>query len=205
MERSESIINLMKALQKAQSEAEAPALDKENTHLKYKYASFQSLKNAVMPALEKNGIAITFLPSTIEGANYLEILVIHESGEYITGRYKVEPEKTGMQATGAAWTYLKRYMLGGLMATFDSEDDDAADENPQKAKDSGQKPYENVLISEKNLKELNEELNGFPQILKAILDKKGIKQLKELPLVNFGEILMGVKQMKATQLAKAAK
>ena len=50
--------DLVSALAKAQGEIQNAALNKVNPHFKSKYADLAAIRDAVVPALSKNGVAV---------------------------------------------------------------------------------------------------------------------------------------------------
>lgn len=125
MNRSESIAKLASALVKAQSEMGNAVKDSKNPFFKSKYADLNSVREACMPALNKHGISIIQPTSVIEGKLYVETMLLHESGEFLSGLYEVVVAKQNdPQALGAAISYSRRYGLQSLV-NIGAEDDDA--------------------------------------------------------------------------------
>jgi hypothetical protein len=115
---------IAQALVKAQK-AFAPALKTANNpHFKSRYADLAACVEAVIDALNNNGIVL--LQQTHECADgvMVETVLIHESGEQISGgKLHVPATKHDAQGYGSALTYARRY---SLMATcgIAPEDDD---------------------------------------------------------------------------------
>ena len=128
MKTSESIIKIAPALLKAQKEMEGAKKDSANPFFKSKYSDFNSVLEACKGPLNNNGISILQPHKMIvlpEG-NFMvvETILLHESGEYISGETKVEVAKAhDPQALGSAQTYAKRYGLQSIVS-LPSEDDD---------------------------------------------------------------------------------
>jgi ERF superfamily len=112
------------AFVKAQMEF-APALKTSlNPHFKTRYVSLAGCVEAVIDALNRNGIAMMQTTSPSELGVDVETLFIHESGETLKGgRLFVPASKNDAQGFGSALTYARRY---SLMATcgIAPEDDD---------------------------------------------------------------------------------
>ena len=100
------------ALVKAQK-AYGPALKtKNNPHLKSKYADLASCIEAIIDALNDNGIAL--MQKTLQGESGVTVqtVFIHESGEMIDAGYMNIPAvKQDPQGFGSALTYARRYSL----------------------------------------------------------------------------------------------
>lgn len=139
MRTSENIGEIAKALAAAQAAMGNAELDSENPHFKSKYASLASIRDATVPILAKNGIAVTQTPSATESGNLiLTTRFSHSSGEWIEGSYPVAFDKP--QAMGSALTYAKRYSLASMCAISAEEDDDgnaAQKTAPAKLKTNG--------------------------------------------------------------------
>lgn len=120
---SESIAALMPALIKAQS-AFAPAVKaKVNPHFKSKYVPLDAVIDAIAQPLRDNGIAIVQQTDIEDARTVLITRLVHESGEWIAGRYPVHPVKADPQGEGSALTYARRYALMAI-AGIAPEDDD---------------------------------------------------------------------------------
>lgn len=120
---SDSISALMPALIKAQS-AFAPAVKaKVNPHFKSKYVPLDAVIDAIAQPLRDNGIAIVQQTDIEDARTVLITRLVHESGEWIAGKYPVHPVKADPQGEGSALTYARRYALMAL-AGIAPEDDD---------------------------------------------------------------------------------
>ena len=111
----------------------APALKASNNpHFKSKYADLAACVEAVIDALNDNGIGLMQRTAHCEDGVTVETVLIHESGEQLSGGYlHVPASKQDAQGYGSALTYARRY---SLMATcgIAPEDDDgnAASKKP---------------------------------------------------------------------------
>lgn len=116
--------NISAAFVKAQ-QAFAPALKtSSNPHFKSKYADLAACVEAVIDALNGNGIAVIQRPVLCESGVTVETVFVHESGESLSGGVlHVPAQKQDAQGYGSALTYCRRY---GLMAAcgIAPEDDD---------------------------------------------------------------------------------
>jgi hypothetical protein len=116
--------NLATALVKAQK-AFSPALkNNTNTHFKNRYADLASCVDAVMDALNDNGIALIQKSYDCANGVMVETIFMHESGEiYEAGILQFPASKNDPQGYMSALTYARR---GSLMAAcgIAPEDDD---------------------------------------------------------------------------------
>lgn len=133
MDRSENIIELSKAFSKAQSEINKAHKDSENPYFKSKYADLTSVWEACSEALKNNDLCV-LQPTSVEGDNVLvETVLLHKSGEWISGKLLVKPEKDGPQSLGSAITYARRYALSAMVGVCPEDDD--AEEATDRTKD----------------------------------------------------------------------
>ena len=117
--------NVATAFVKAQ-QAFGPALKTAtNPHLKTKYANLSACVEAVVDALNMNGIAL--IQKTHESnpnGVTVETVLMHESGEYITsGPLFVPAAKQDPQGYGSALTYARRYSLMTACGIAPEDDD----------------------------------------------------------------------------------
>ncbi len=124
MNKSESIAKIASAFVKAQSEMGNAVKDSKNPFFKSSYADLNSVREACLPALNKHGISVLQPTSVIEGKLYVETLLLHESGEYLSGMYEVVVGKQNdPQALGAAISYSRRYGLQSMVNIGAADDD----------------------------------------------------------------------------------
>lgn len=125
MNKSDSIAKISAALVKAQGEMGNAVKDSKNPFFKSKYADLNSVREACIPVLNKHGVSVLQPTSVLDGKLYVETLLLHESGEYISGLYEVVVGKANdPQALGAAISYSRRYGLQS-MVNIGADDDDA--------------------------------------------------------------------------------
>lgn len=122
--QSEKIDLLVKALIKAKSEFSKVEKQRENPFYKSKYADLGTIDEAVTPALHKNGLAV-IQTTAISGIQPVLVTTLaHESGQFITGEYPLNPVKNDPQALGSATTYARRYSLSAMLTVVADDDDD---------------------------------------------------------------------------------
>jgi len=117
----------------------SPALKSStNAHFKSLYADLAACIEAVLDALNKNGLAVMQRPLLDNSGVTIHTVFLHDSGEEIDGgTLHVPATKNDAQGYGSAITYCRRY---GLMAAcgIAPEDDDgnAASQNKPSGKQS---------------------------------------------------------------------
>lgn len=116
---------LSAALVKAQGEFKNPGYDKTNPHFKSKFASFAAVREAVLPVLNRHGIALLQSPVTDAGGVGILTVLVHESGETMTlGPFVMPAAKQDPQGFGSAVTYARRYALMAVTGVVGDDDDD---------------------------------------------------------------------------------
>jgi ERF superfamily len=118
-----SVASALVAFQK-----EAPHISKDsiNPHFKNKYASLDSIMDAVRPVLAKHGLAISQHPTAMEtGMPGLRTVLLHTSGDRLEDVMPLAIDKPGPQAQGSALTYARRYAVLSVLGLVADEDDDA--------------------------------------------------------------------------------
>jgi len=118
--------NIAAALVKAQSEMAVATKDAKNPFFRSSYADLNAIREAVMPALNKNGIVVLQPTITTDsGKSFVRTTLLHESGEQITSDTEIVCAKANdPQAFGSAMSYARRYSLQSLMCVG-AEDNDA--------------------------------------------------------------------------------
>jgi ERF superfamily len=121
------------ALVKAQR-AFGPALkDKTNPAFRSKYADLGACLDAVMDALNDNGIALMQRMHPHDGGVCVETIFVHESGEQLSaGSLSVPATKQDAQWYGSAMTYARRYSVMAACGIAPEDDDgNAATKKPE--------------------------------------------------------------------------
>ena len=129
MDRSESIINLSKAMLKAQRKVENAVKDSNNPFFKSKYAGLPEVIEACKSAFNEEGIVITQMVQSLPEGDFLETIFIHgDSGEFLASKMKLQGVQAGMQAFGSAVSYGRRYALSAMAFVSTVDDDGEAAE-----------------------------------------------------------------------------
>lgn len=99
--------------------------DALNPFFKKSYADLNSIREAIMPALNANGISVIQPTIVIDGVDYVETILLHESGEFISSTTKIVVDKVNdAQRHGSGLSYARRYALQSIVC-IGAEDDDA--------------------------------------------------------------------------------
>lgn len=113
----------------------APALKSSlNPHFKSKYVDLAGCVEAVIDALNSNGIALMQHTSESGDGVIVETVFLHESGESMTcGKLHVPAIKQDPQGYGSALTYARRYSLMAACGIAPEDDDGNAASKAKKA------------------------------------------------------------------------
>lgn len=151
MEMSATISQLADALSKAQATITGAKKDSDNAFYKSKYADLESVWDACRDALTNHGLSVvqtprtsfsqtaeieTYTSRTGEPRSRVKVLttiemtsvLLHTSGEWISGTLSSMLPNADPQSIGSACTYLRRYGLSALVGIA-STDDDGNDAN----------------------------------------------------------------------------
>ena len=125
MTSSPTITKISAALVKAQMEMGNAKKDALNPFFKKSYADLNSVREASLPVLNANGISVIQPTCVIEGVNYVETILLHESGEFISSLTQIVVDKPNdAQRHGSGLSYARRYALSSIV-NIGAEDDDA--------------------------------------------------------------------------------
>jgi len=147
--------NIATALVKAQKDFSPALKTSTNPHFKSKYADLSACVEAVIDALNSNGIAMIQRTHDDESGVTVETVFIHESGEMIeSGKLHVPASKQDPQGYGSALTYARRYSLMAACGIAPEDDDgNAASQKPkqQKMADSAVADYLTMIADAESM------------------------------------------------------
>lgn len=122
--QSEQINELAAALSKAQGQIKGAVKDSANPFFQSKYADLQSVWEACRVPLSSNGLSILqTMEADEKGDQYIVTTLAHSSGQWISGRMKLNPVKNDPQAVGSCISYYRRYSLAAMVGIYQSDDD----------------------------------------------------------------------------------
>lgn len=117
--------NLIGALLAVQGEAPKLQRSAINPAFRSKYVTLDSLMEAILPVLNKNGLVWTALPCRDEGEPALNYRLVHApTGEALEGTMPLMLAKSDPQGQGSALTYARRYSIMAVLGLVADEDDD---------------------------------------------------------------------------------
>lgn len=122
--------SFLKALVKVQGTLGAVKKDSTNPHFKNKYASLESVNEAVMGPLNENGFALLQGGVDVGGKTYLRTTLLHTSGHEESFDYPLVVD-SNPQHIASATTYARRYSICALLNLSLDDDDGNAASRPQ--------------------------------------------------------------------------
>lgn len=139
---SNNIGKLALALAKAQGEVKTAVRDAKNPFFKHNYADLASVWDACRTPLAQNELAVIQTTEKDNGNIVLITTLVHSSGQWIRGYFKVKPVKSDPQGLGSALTYARRYALAAIVGVApEGEDDDGNAATGKQAKASSNGKY----------------------------------------------------------------
>lgn len=124
MNTSTTITKIAAALLAAQKTMGSAVKGTRNPFFKSTYADLNSIREIALPALNAQGV--TVLQPTVaspDGKNYVETVLLHESGEFISGVTEIINTKGDAQGNGSGISYSRRYGLQSLLNIGAVDDD----------------------------------------------------------------------------------
>lgn len=185
MKTSDTINEIAAALAKAQGEMKNAIASESNPFFKSKYADLAIVRDAVTPALTKNGIAVTQLTDIDGGFLVVCTRLIHSSGQWLESRYPIINDTNKPQAMGSAMTYARRYSLSAICGISSEKDDDG-----NAANDHGKTAPPPVMIASNGTKGASKAPSRAPfdEMVKEIRNAKGMKALQDWYAHKFADI-----------------
>lgn len=116
--------NIAIAFLKAQKQFSPALKTATNPHFRSKYVALDGCIEAVLDALNENGIALIQKNHDCDDGVKVETVFLHESGEELSGGIlHVPADKNNPQGYGSALTYARRYSLMAACGIAPEDDD----------------------------------------------------------------------------------
>lgn len=166
------------ALLKAQSEMSNPKKGSTNPFFKSKYADLNSIREAVIPILNSNGISVLQPIVHQDNKNFVKTILLHESGELIESLTEIIYNKVNdAQAQGSGISYARRYSLQSFVCVgADDDDSQKAVEKPT----INVERLESKLIACKTVADLGTVFKSFTNAEQLAVSKLTAKLKEEL-------------------------
>lgn len=195
MNKSETISKIAVALVQAQTKMGNAIKDSKNPFFKSKYADLNAVREACLPALNESKISVLQLITNKENKNYVETILLHESGEWISSETEIKNSKPNdPQAEGSGITYARRYGLQSIVCLGAEDDDgnaasnnnldtDNKDNNSYQKKNTKQQDINKIPIPETK-PEPNQNFNYKPSETVNWINTKTKKPVPEKTVYN---------------------
>jgi len=132
-EHSEHMGDLAAALCKVQGALRPAAMNANNPFFKKRYADLNSIWDSCRDLLHKHGLSVVqTMADAASGYIAVDTLLVHTTGQWVSGRLTLPLTKADPQAAGSAITYARRYSLAAIVGIVSDEDDDAESTMPRK-------------------------------------------------------------------------
>ncbi|CAD7359821.1 MULTISPECIES: ERF family protein [Staphylococcus] len=163
MNKSESVVEINKAMVAFRKEVKQPLKDKNNPFFKSKYVPLENVVEAIDEAATPHGLSYTqWALNDSDGRVGVATMLMHESGEYIEyDPVFMNAEKNTPQGAGSLISYLKRYSLSAIFGITSDQDDDG---NAASGKQSKLEPK----ASSKTIGALKQEVLNFVELMKSL-------------------------------------
>lgn len=143
MNSSPELGKLAAALCKAQAELDIAPKDSDNPYFNSKYADLATVWKTAQKVLPKYDLAVVQVMGETSGETVtVETILLHSSGQWVSGTLTMVPKKSDPQSIGSCITYARRYSLSAILGIVSEEDDDgnmASDRKVVDIKNTGRK------------------------------------------------------------------
>lgn len=204
MNTSDQITELAKAMVDVQAEIRAAVKDRVNPHFRSTYADLSGVVDACRSALTKHGFSVIHACRESDGSVlHLDTRLLHKSGQWIEGTLSMRPSKADPQGIGSCITYARRYALAAIVGVVTEDDDGngASGSSAPARSTPSTAPNANELITDDQLKILNDMLTKCGADIGAFLGVFGVMTLAEMTQAKYAQAM---RQIQA-KMKKAAK
>ena len=143
MNTSKTLTTIIPLLLTVQRELEVVKKDSVNPYFHSNYADLNSIMDACKDVLNEKEIFILQPVGHDEHGDYVETILMHTSGEFISSQMRLVAT-TDAQKQGSAITYARRYALQSLLFIQSVDDDGNTASTPVKT------PTVNVNVAEQD-------------------------------------------------------
>lgn len=190
MTHSEGLNELAAALAKAQAEMRGAIKDGTNPHFHSEYATLASVWDACRGPLTAHGLSVVQVPSAEGPVVSMVTMLMHESGQWLSGALTMTAVQNTPQGIGSAITYARRYGLAALVGVAPDEDDDgnAASGPPRNGKHKAAALAEDAPVQASDLEPASAWVAAFDRTA-SLPNGKGLWDTLQDPetWVRYGE------------------
>ncbi|MTV23747.1 ERF family protein [Staphylococcus delphini] len=179
MNKSESVVEINKAMVAFRKKVKQPLKDKNNPFYKSKYVPLENVVEAIDEAATTHGLSYTqWALNDIDGRVGVATMLMHESGEYIEyDPVFMNAEKNTPQGAGSLISYLKRYSLSAIFGITSDQDDDG---NIASGKQAKSEPK----ASAKGVGTLKEEMLKFSELMQSLGKQVSVSDVQQKLGIN---------------------
>jgi hypothetical protein len=190
MNKSNSIKELAGALCKAQEQMCGAVKDSKNPFFKSSYADLGAVVKAIKEPFADNGLSYSQFPLFVDGKVGVETILMHTSGEWLSGEIVLPMTKQDPQAAGSAITYARRYALQSI-AGIPAEDDDGNHASKPAAKQAAKPAAKQAAKPAAKQKISSLTDNDLSWIAAAKTDPQSLEQIEDLDYRAFIKSQLG--------------
>ena len=155
-----------------------------------------------LPVLAKHGIAVMQPTRAEKDVIYIDTILAHKSGQWISSEYPVCVIQPDHQKMGAALTYARRYGLSSLAGISSDEDVDGV--NAGSPKDAvPDRTREDYYISAEQVKTLDRLLTETKSNRSVFLDVAKVRSLEDILSRDFDALVAKIEFKRARASAKS--
>lgn len=192
MNKSDTIAELAKAMATAQGEIENAGKNAANPHFKSRYADLAEVLNTVRPVMSKHGISISQFPAFDSGIASVETIVMHTSGEWMTGTSSAPVTKQDAQGVGSALTYLRRYSLAAIAGIAQEDDDGNGAVGGQQKRQQPAPPDPKAVVAAIQGAKTTQDVNRYVSTAQQRgVNPEGMQQINEAAMQRISEVEEG--------------
>lgn len=186
-------LGLFEAFALAQAEMTNAPLNKVNPHFKSKYADLAAIRDAVIPALSKYGIACYQTIVKDESGDHCAVTTLAKGDQKIESHTPILDKTNQPQKFGSAMTYARRYGLAAICGISAEEDDDgnaAQGGQKQQVKRKTETPIRKEFVVEQELTDSGTvDWEAFEaQIMLRVNAQGAVKDVNEILKANVAAI-----------------
>ncbi len=198
---------LFTALSKAQGEMALAENTHENSYFKSKYSDLSSIIQTSRKPLSNNGLAVIQCIVTTDGAQQLQSILGHSSGQWISSNIPLNPPKNDVETLGSYLAYIKRHSYAALVGIASREEDDdgeisMVDERkkvtraPINKYKMERESYESITKEQREEVEYELERHPNPEsVVESIYKAYRINSLANIPKSKFLPVITKIREV----------
>jgi len=183
MNKSDSINEIAIALSAVQGEIKD--VHKEKSGYGYKYADLSQVLDIARPLLHKHGLAITQLCGSADEKVTVETVLMHTSGQWLSGTIEMLPEKgkgrSSAQDVGAVISYARRYALAAIIGVTQTDNDAAAGQDAPREEAS--------VITSQQAQYVRNLLAGDDDRKQGLFKNQQINRIEDIKTINYATVV----------------